>query len=71
MARKEHWLLCWGFEEDWLELKTKDAQDIDRCYVVGASDYAISHRVSYEYDLGGPSIASRTGCSSSLVGSSG
>ena len=56
------------FGEDWLELKTKDTQDNDRYRVVGAGDYALSNRVSYEYDLGGPSITFRTGCSSSMVG---
>jgi len=56
------------FGEDWLDLKTKDTQDNDRYRVVGAGDYAISNRISYEYDLGGPSITFRTGCSSSLVG---
>lgn len=44
-----------AFGEDWLELRIKDTQDIDRFYTVGAGDYAISNRVSYEYDLGGPS----------------
>lgn len=35
------------FGEDWLELKTKDPQDNDRYYVVGAGDYAISNCISY------------------------
>lgn len=56
------------FGEDWLDLKIRDPQDHDRYRVVGAGPYALSNRVSYEYDLGGPSMTIQTGCSSSLVG---
>ncbi|KAF3389382.1 Compactin diketide synthase mokB [Penicillium rolfsii] len=55
------------FGEDWLDVKIKDPQDHDRYRVVGAGPYALSNRVSYEYDLGGPSMTIQTGCSSSLV----
>ncbi|KAI9934559.1 hypothetical protein MW887_000174 [Aspergillus wentii] len=56
------------FGEDWLDVKIRDPQDHDRYRVVGAGPYALSNRVSYEYDLGGPSVTIQTACSSSLVG---
>ena len=56
------------FGEDWLDLKIRDPQDHDRYRVIGAGPYALSNRVSYEYDLGGPSVTIQTACSSSLVG---
>lgn len=56
------------FGEDWLDVKIRDPQDHDRYRVVGTGSYALSNRVSYEYDLGGPSLTIQTACSSSLVG---
>ncbi|KAB8233986.1 uncharacterized protein BDW43DRAFT_310660 [Aspergillus alliaceus] len=56
------------FGEDWLDLLSKDTQQNDRYRVIGAGDFALSNRVSYEYDLRGPSVTVRTGCSSSMVG---
>lgn len=56
------------FGEDWLDVKIRDPQDHDRYRVVGAGPYALSNRVSYEYDLGGPSVTIQTACSSSMVG---
>lgn len=42
------------FGEDWLEMSSKDVQHMDRYHVVSAGDFALSNRVSYEYDLQGP-----------------
>ncbi|KAJ5887882.1 type I iterative PKS [Penicillium taxi] len=56
------------FGEDWLDVKIRDPQDHDRYRVVGTGSYALSNRISYEYDLGGPSLTIQTACSSSLVG---
>ncbi|KAI9037118.1 lovastatin diketide synthase LovF [Aspergillus affinis] len=56
------------FGEDWLDLMSKDTLAIDRYRVVSAADFALSNRISYEFDLRGPSITFRTGCSSALVG---
>lgn len=36
--------------------------------VSGGHDFAISNRISYEYDLKGPSFTIKAGCSSSLIG---
>ncbi|KAE8368107.1 hypothetical protein BDV27DRAFT_154279 [Aspergillus caelatus] len=56
------------FGEDWLDLLSKDTQQHDRYRVMSAGDFALSNRLSYEYDLTGPSVTVRTGCSSSMVG---
>lgn len=42
------------FGEDWLEMSSKDTQHMDRFHVVSAGDFALSNRISYEYDLRGP-----------------
>lgn len=42
------------FGEDWLEISTKDVQRIDRFHALSTGDFAISNRLSYEYDLQGP-----------------
>ncbi|KAI9038141.1 type I polyketide synthase [Aspergillus affinis] len=55
------------FGEDWLDLTAKDTQNLNPLYIVGSGDYAASNRVSFEYDLKGPSMTCRTACSSSLV----
>jgi acyl transferase domain-containing protein/NADPH:quinone reductase-like Zn-dependent oxidoreductase/2-polyprenyl-3-methyl-5-hydroxy-6-metoxy-1,4-benzoquinol methylase len=61
---------CWvgSFGEDWCESSTKDQQNYGVYRVSGWGDFALSNRISYEYDLKGPSMTVRTGCSSSLVG---
>ncbi|KAJ5142667.1 Fum1p [Penicillium bovifimosum] len=56
------------YGEDWLELASKDSQAIDRYHVLGTGQFALSNRVSYEYDFQGPSVTLQTGCSSSMVG---
>ncbi|KAJ5653747.1 hypothetical protein N7490_000750, partial [Penicillium lividum] len=55
------------FGEDWLEMSSKDPQFMDRSHVLSTGDFALSNRVSYEYDLQGPSVTYRTACSSSMV----
>ncbi|KAJ5631672.1 fatty acid synthase S-acetyltransferase [Penicillium longicatenatum] len=56
-----------NFGEDWLEMCLRDPLRMQRLQVFGASDFSLSNRVSYEYDLGGPSMTVRTACSSSMV----
>ncbi|KAE8381596.1 polyketide synthase [Aspergillus bertholletiae] len=56
-----------SFGEDWLDLYGKDTLRNDRYYPMGTGDFALANRISYEYDLKGPSITYRTACSSSLV----
>ncbi|GAT19497.1 fatty acid synthase S-acetyltransferase [Aspergillus luchuensis] len=56
------------FGEDWLDMTRKDYQNLGQGRVGGTGDFAIANRVSYHYDLTGPSCTVRTACSSSLVG---
>lgn len=42
------------YGEDWLELASKDPQSNDRYHVLGTGQFALSNRVSYEYDFQGP-----------------
>ena len=72
------------FGEDWLDMAAKDTQHLGMYRITGSGDFAISNRVSYEYNLKGPryslrlpncikklthnSMTIRTGCSSSLIG---
>lgn len=55
----------WG--EDWLDLHAKDLFDAGTYRVSGSHDFAISNRISYEYNLKGPSYTIKAGCSSSLI----
>ncbi|PKY01890.1 ketoacyl-synt-domain-containing protein [Aspergillus campestris IBT 28561] len=43
-----------SFSEDWLEMSFRDPLFMSRYHVFGASDFALSNRISYEYDLRGP-----------------
>ncbi|OJZ90228.1 hypothetical protein ASPFODRAFT_56562 [Aspergillus luchuensis CBS 106.47] len=56
------------FGEDWLDMTRKDYQNLGQGRVGGTGDFALANRVSYHYDLTGPSCTVRTACSSSLVG---
>ncbi|KAI0474816.1 phenolpthiocerol synthesis polyketide synthase ppsA [Xylaria cf. heliscus] len=56
------------FGEDWNDLQYHDRQDLHLYKLTGAGDYVLSNRISYEYDLKGPSLVLRTGCSASLYG---
>lgn len=42
------------YGEDWLELASKDPQNTDRYHVLGTGQFALSNRISYEYDFQGP-----------------
>lgn len=42
------------YGEDWLELANKDFQSLDRYHVIGTGQFALSNRVSFEYDFQGP-----------------
>ncbi|KAE8311179.1 putative polyketide synthase [Aspergillus transmontanensis] len=56
-----------SFGEDWLEISRRDAQCIGAYHAAGTQDFALSNRISYEYDFRGPSVTIRTGCSSAMV----
>ncbi|PYH28781.1 type I polyketide synthase [Aspergillus neoniger CBS 115656] len=57
------------FGEDWLELSLKGLDPCpDRHHALATGGFALSNRISYEFDLRGPSMTIQTGCSASLVG---
>ncbi|KAL2751982.1 hypothetical protein ACRALDRAFT_1045166, partial [Sodiomyces alcalophilus JCM 7366] len=56
------------FGEDWADVNAKETQHRGGYRGTGFGDFAMSNRVSYEFDLRGPSMTVKTACSSSLVG---
>ncbi|KAI0571333.1 Polyketide synthase [Pyrenophora tritici-repentis] len=55
------------FGEDWADVNAKETQHIGGYRATGFEDFALSNRISYEFDLRGPSMTVKTACSSSLV----
>ncbi|KAL4956616.1 hypothetical protein BDW69DRAFT_181394 [Aspergillus filifer] len=56
----------WG--DDWQDLLDKDPQQTGGMLnVSGAGDFAISNRISYEYNLTGPSMTIKAACASSMI----
>lgn len=56
-----------SFGDDWTENLTYDQQTSGKYPLMVGGDFAIPNRISYEYDLHGPSLSVRTACSSSVV----
>ncbi|KAJ5957961.1 Acyl transferase/acyl hydrolase/lysophospholipase [Penicillium vulpinum] len=56
------------FGEDWLQMSAKENQHAGGYIMTGHGDLMLANRVSFEYDLKGPSLVVKTGCSASLVG---
>ncbi|KAJ5642948.1 uncharacterized protein N7484_005455 [Penicillium longicatenatum] len=55
------------FGESWLDITSRDLQRPWDGQVNSTMDFALANRVSYEYDLRGPSLTIQTACSSGLV----
>ncbi|KAL4916115.1 hypothetical protein BDW62DRAFT_218861 [Aspergillus aurantiobrunneus] len=53
--------------EDWNDLQAKDPQDFPMYRVTGSFDFALANRISYEYDLRGPSFVIKAACASSMM----
>ncbi|KNG85249.1 putative polyketide synthase [Aspergillus nomiae NRRL 13137] len=56
-----------NFGEDWLEMFGKETQPWGIHRISGSGDFVVANRLSYEFDLQGPSMTIRTACSSALV----
>ncbi|CAK1367605.1 unnamed protein product [Cercospora beticola] len=56
------------FGEDWIDIGAKDTLDASMYRAAGSSDFALSNRLSYEYDFRGPSMTIKTGCSAAMMG---
>ncbi|KAK8046024.1 polyketide synthase [Apiospora saccharicola] len=54
--------------EDWNDLNAKETQHRGNFRGTGQGDYIMANRLSYHFNLRGPSVAVKTACSSSLVG---
>ncbi|KAI1307179.1 putative polyketide synthase [Xylaria venustula] len=57
-----------SFGDDWSNLHAKDAQHGGFSVATGSMDLFQANRISYEYDLRGPSMTLRAGCSASGLG---
>ncbi|KAI1416673.1 hypothetical protein F5Y13DRAFT_205511 [Hypoxylon sp. FL1857] len=55
-----------SFGEEWNDTQYHDKQDLHFYKLAGAGDFVLANRVSYEYNLKGPSMVLRTGCSGGL-----
>ncbi|GAQ06065.1 lovastatin diketide synthase LovF [Aspergillus lentulus] len=56
-----------SFREDWLQLHHSDPQDVNPHEINGSMDLALANRISYEFDLKGPSMTVKVGCSGSGI----
>ncbi len=56
-----------SFGDDWVENLFHDPQMYGKYTLMTGGDFALANRISYEYDLRGPSMSIRTACSSTLV----
>jgi acyl transferase domain-containing protein len=52
---------------DWDRMMWKDPSDISPYHVTGTGEALLSNRISYTFDLRGPSFTVDTGCSGSVV----
>ncbi|OHW95298.1 polyketide synthase [Colletotrichum incanum] len=53
--------------EDWLRMSARELQHIQGNVLGGVTDFMLPNRVSYQFNLKGPSFAIKTGCSASLI----
>ncbi|EDN96879.1 hypothetical protein SS1G_01807 [Sclerotinia sclerotiorum 1980 UF-70] len=55
------------FNKDYDRMMFKDTNDIAKYHLLGSGEAIVSNRISYTFDLKGPSMTLDTGCSGSLV----
>ncbi|NKB25625.1 MAG: hypothetical protein GKR87_14890 [Kiritimatiellae bacterium] len=66
-AGSDTWFYIGVCNYDYKELLDKYREDIPRHFLSGTANAMIPNRVSYYYNLHGPSVSIDTACSSSLV----
>lgn len=57
-----------SYGEDWQEIQLKDPEIVSQYKVSGYGDFVLANRIAYEYNLQGPSMTIRTGCSAAMIG---
>ena len=60
-------VFCGSFSNDYNSMLTKDLVQYPKYTVTGIGNAILSNRISYFYNLHGPSVTLDTACSSSLV----
>ncbi|XPS74002.1 hypothetical protein M3J09_006130 [Ascochyta lentis] len=55
------------YGEDWADMQAKESQQSGMYRITGYGDFVVANRVSYEFGFKGPSVVTRTACSSSLT----
>lgn len=56
-----------SFGQDWSELSQSDKLASGLYTITGQGDFLLANRVSFEYDLKGPSLTVKTACSSAAI----
>lgn len=56
-----------SFSHDYDRITSKDLEDVPKYSITGVGEAIMSNRISYFFDLHGPSVTLDTGCSGSLV----
>ena len=56
-----------SFSKDYTEMMAADQEDLPLYYGIGTGTAILSNRISWFFDLHGPSISLDTACSSALV----
>lgn len=55
------------FSQDYAQMQFKDMDDLPKYHMTGTGNAIASNRISYLFDLKGPSVTLDTGCSGGLV----
>ena len=55
------------FSQDYAQMQFKDMNDLPQYHMTGIGNAIVSNRISYLFDLRGPSVTVDTGCSGGLV----
>ncbi|KAL1957332.1 hypothetical protein VTO42DRAFT_6121 [Malbranchea cinnamomea] len=55
------------FSQDYAQMQFKDMDDLPKYHMTGIGNAIVSNRISYIFDLKGPSVSLDTGCSGGLV----
>ncbi|KAL3426470.1 beta-ketoacyl synthase domain-containing protein [Phlyctema vagabunda] len=60
-------VFCGSFSNDYHDMSNRDVMQYPKYLVTGTGNALLSNRISYFYDLHGPSMTIDTACSSSLI----